>query len=228
MKTLREAMVERLAGVVVAVDWSHPLRVAVDGPDAAGKSTLADELAVELRARGREVIRASIDGFHRPRAERYRRGADSPRGYVDDSFDFAALRRVLLDPLGPCGDRRYRRAVFDFRRDEPVSRPVEIAADDAVLVVDGVFLLRRELVPSWDLRVFVSVGFDETIRRALLRDAALFGSRTEVERRYRARYIPGQRMYFAEHRPEAVADIVVVNDDPTHPVLLDRRTPSGR
>ena len=114
------------------------------------------------------------------------------------------------------------RAIFDLRGDEPLDRAVEVASPNAVLIVDGVFLLRRELYASWDLRVFVSAGFDETLRRALVRDAALFGSRAEVERRYRARYIPGQRLYFSRCRPEDAADVVVVNDDASRPVLLDR------
>jgi hypothetical protein len=106
----RAVLLERMAELVGAVRCSHPIRVAVDGPDAAGKTTLADELASVLRGRGRTVIRASIDGFHRPRAERYKRGPDSPDGYFQDSFDYEALRQELLDPFGLGGTRRYRRA----------------------------------------------------------------------------------------------------------------------
>ena len=71
MEMSRGEMVARLAGSIAAIERSHPTRVAIDGPDAAGKSTLADELERELRGRGRQVIRTSVDGFHRPRAERY-------------------------------------------------------------------------------------------------------------------------------------------------------------
>lgn len=216
-------MLDRLAWLIDAIGRSRPSRVAVDGPDAAGKTTLADELGSELRTRGRHVIRASIDGFHRPQTERHRRGKDSPRGYFEDSFDVPAFRSALLDPLGPGGHRRYARALFDVRRDEPLAPALEVAPPDAVLVVDGVFLLRPELVGSWELRIFLSVGPDEMLRRALARDVALFGSRTEVERRYRRRYIPGQEIYFAECRPAEAADVVVVNDDPARPVLLERR-----
>jgi len=60
------------------------VRTAIDGPDAAGKTTLADELAVALRERGRDVIRASIDGFHRPRRERYRRPGEIANIVLDD------------------------------------------------------------------------------------------------------------------------------------------------
>lgn len=94
----------RLAEAIESVTTAHPVRVAVDGPPAAGKTTLADELALVLRDRGREVIRSSIEGFLLPRAQRYRRGEDSPEGCSHDSFDFEALHRVLLDPLGAGGN----------------------------------------------------------------------------------------------------------------------------
>jgi uridine kinase len=225
----RATVLSRLAELIEGVQRPHPTRVAVDGPDAAGKTTLADELASLLSSGGRAVVRASIDGFHRPRAERYRRGADSPEGYVQDSFDLDALRAVLLDPLGPGGSRRYRTAVFDHQADAPSPETTAVAADDAVLLVDGVFLLRRELVASWDLRILVSISPEETLRRAMARDVPLLGSRAEVERRYRARYLPGQRLYAAAALPARAADAIVWNEDPARPWLsVPAAEPSGR
>ena len=203
-----EDRLRELADRIEAVRRPHPVRVAIDGIDAAGKTTLADKLALTLRRRGRDVVRASIDGFHRPRAERYRRGELSPEGYYLDSFDYDALREALLEPLGPGGGREYRRAVFDYRDDAPTSEPLTRAAD-AILLFDGIFLLRPELVEHWDLRIFVSIEPEEALRRALERDAPLFGSREEAERRYRLRYQPGQRLYFADARPLENADVVV-------------------
>ena len=215
----RSRCLETLARLVLAVDRPHPVRVAIDGPDAAGKTILADELAPLVERSGRPVIRASIDGFHRPRALRIARGPDSPEGYYHDSFDYPALRTALLNPLGPVGSREFRRRVFDFRTDEPVASPPERAAADSVLIFDGVFLLRPELVDAWDFSVFVSVPFDETQRRAAARDAALFGGEEATLRRYAARYVPGQRLYFGLAHPEEKADVVVDNADPTRPTI---------
>lgn len=91
----RKGAVSLLAGQVEAVRRPHPVRVAVDGRTASGKTKLADEVAAELRARGRAVIRTSVDGFHRPRAERYRRGRLSAEGYLDDARDWSAVTRLL-------------------------------------------------------------------------------------------------------------------------------------
>ena len=213
----RGELLDRLAGAIECVATSHPLRVAVDGPPAAGKTTLADELALLLRSRGREVIRASTESFHQPRAQRYRHGEFSPEANYHDSFDYDTLRQVLLDPLGPDGDRRYQHAVYDLDTDTAVSQPVTTAPADAVLLLDGVFLLRPELIDLWDLSIFVSAAFEQILDRARIRDLARLGSTAEVERRFRTRYIPAQKLYFATARPADHADIVVHNDEPRRP-----------
>jgi uridine kinase len=212
----RAEMLGRLADAVGSVTVAHPIRVAVDGPPAAGKTTLADEVAAVLRARGREVVRATIDDFLFPRARRYPRGEYSAEGCYFDTHDYDALKRVLLDPLGPGGDRRCRYAVYDRAADTAVSAPVTTAAADAVLVFDGVFLLRPELVDRWDVRVFVSTAFEKTVDRAVIRERRVT-SRAEVERRWRERYIPSQQLYFATVRPADQADFIVHNDEPGRP-----------
>jgi uridine kinase len=151
---VRAALLERLAAAIAEVE-PQP-RVAVDGIDAAGKTTLADELAGMLERRGRLVARISEDDFLRPREERYARGELSPEGYYLDSFDHGALRAAVL-----------------------------AATADALVVVDGVFLQRPELADCWDLVVFVSVQPEEALRRALERDRALFGKATEERYRRR-------------------------------------------
>jgi uridine kinase len=193
------------------------LRVAIDGVDAAGKTVLADELASLITDRGRPVIRASIDGFHNRQVTRRRRGSMSPEGYFHDSFNHAALLEALLQPLGPGGSRLFRRAVFDFRTDQPVAPPVEAAPSDAVLLFDGVFLLRNELRGHFDFSVFVRADFAVTTRRAEQRDIQLFGDVEEVRRRYRERYVPGQQLYLSTAEPERWASIIMDNNDPAVP-----------
>jgi uridine kinase len=216
----REMVLARLAKIIVSIDHTHPLRVAIDGIDVAGKTTLADELASLVEQQGRPIIRASIDGFHRPRQERYQRGQDSAEGYFEDSFDYKALRDVLLQPIGPHGSRRYQRAVFDFHTDTPLPMRLEEAAPNAILLFDGVFLQRPELYDLWDYRIFARVDFEVALQRAMVRDQVLFGSSEPVKARYLQRYIPGQRLYLQAVHPQERADVVLENNDLMYPRLV--------
>ena len=216
----RRKLIHNVTEFLFSLKKPHPVRVAIDGVDAAGKSILANELAESLRHVGRNVIRASIDGFHKPKKERYKRGTDSAEGYYYDSFDYNTLKKALLIPLGPGGNLQYNPAVFDYRTDSPIQESMQLAQQDSILLFDGVFLLRPELIEHWDYRIFVKVSFETVLQRVLLRDQHLFGSTEEVRNRYLKRYIPGQKLYLKESKPETNADIVIDNNDPSNPVII--------
>lgn len=217
--TGRGEVLSRLAAALLGRRVAHTLRVAVDGPDAAGKTWLADDLA-KLLAADRPVIRASVDSFHRPAADRLRRGSLSPEGYYLDSFDHDAVVRALLRPLGPGGDGRYVPARYDHRTETAAPEVERRAEPGSVLLFDGVFLLRPELRAHWDVAVYLHVEPEETLRRARERDRELFGSTDVVEERYRARYLPGQALYRASAQPLERADIVLDLTDPGEPGVL--------
>ncbi|MBN2334339.1 uridine kinase [Candidatus Bathyarchaeota archaeon] len=212
----RETLLRGIAEMINSMERIQPTRVAIDGVDAAGKTMFADELRPNLEAKGREVIRASIDGFHNPRKLRYIRGRLDPEGYYIDSFNYRALLEQLLQPLGPAGSLNYRTQAFDYRIDRAVDAPVKKARRDSVLLFDGVFLLRPELVNLWDLRIYLDVTFEESLRRGLERDP---GNATEIEEQYMSRYIPGQKLYHIHCSPPRKADIVIDNNDVSHPKI---------
>ena len=175
--------------------------VGIDGPDAAGKTTPADRLAARLPG---PVLRVPVDEFLAPRDVRYARGELSPQGCYRDSFDLSAFVADRLRPFG---------SGASSLGDVPVP-------ERAVLVADGVFLLRPELRPFWHLSVYLRVPEEVTPARALVRDLALHDSAADVEHRYRARYLPGQALYRAEAHPERAADVLVDNRDPAAPRVL--------
>jgi uridine kinase len=140
----------------------------------------------------------------------------------EDSFDYERLLVELLRPLGESGSRLYRTEIYDRRTDLLVDSEQMEASADAILLFDGVFLLRPELVDTWDFRVFITVAHEEIIRRARIRDAEAYGSPDDAERRFRARYLPSQRHYCGTVRPAELADVVLENDDPSQPGVLVR------
>jgi uridine kinase len=192
-------------------------RVAIDGVDGAGKTCLGNELAALLQACGRTVIRASVDGFHNPRAVRYRRGRNSPEGFFLDSHDYAGLKAALLDPLSPTGTRRYRVAIFDHRTDETVDLPEQVASGGEILLFDGIFLHRPELRSYWDYSIFLQVAFRVSIPRGAQRGEGSPDLAAPANRRY----VQGQELYLRTCTPTSFASVVVNNDDLAEPYFVD-------
>lgn len=135
-------LVGRLAAAVMELSRIvDRVLVGIDGPDAAGKTTLANRLAEALQV---PTLRTSIDGFHQPRELRYQRGHLSAEANYHDSFDYPALLGDCLTPFRE-GATRVQVARYDYRAD--TDRPVYVAPVPAraVLIFDGVFLLREQL-----------------------------------------------------------------------------------
>jgi uridine kinase len=191
----------------------------VDGVDGAGKTVFADELADVLRRRGVTVVRASVDGFHHPPEIRYRRGRRSPEGFFLDSYDYRALRRLLLEPLAARGDRRIVRRIYDVQAERHVDPAVESAADVDVLVFDGIFAHRQELRDLWDHTVFLQVGFEVSIPRGARRG---YGNPDPAAASNR-RYVEGQRLYLDTCQPRRHATWVVDNNVLTDAHIVGRR-----
>ena len=216
--SVRGELLATVAGRIEGAGSDGVTRVAIDGVDGAGKTMFADEIAEVVRSRGRPVIRASVDGFHNPRSVRYRRGRESPEGYFRDSYDYAILCRLLLDPLGPGGSGIYRSAAFDHRTDSAVDAPAEAAPFGAVLIFDGIFLHRPELRACWDLSVFLAVSFAVSTARCAARDGALPADLASGNRRY----VEGQKLYLRECDPSRHAGMVVDNNDIQAPFVIRR------
>jgi len=216
----RQQVIHKLAQSILSFKREVPLRVGIDGVDAAGKTSLANELAEELTKLGQPVLRASIDGFHNPKGIRRQRGSLSPEGYYYDSFNYNLLTTHLLQPLEPPGNRRIRLSAFDFKTEQKTTSEEITASNEQILIFEGVFLFRPELIRYWDVKIFVEINFQTSLNRALERDLYLFGSKEEIEKRYNERYIPGQKIYFEAEHPQEKADIVIDNNDFMKPVII--------
>jgi len=217
----RQRLISRIAADINRLPSNRVIRVGIDGVDGAGKTTFANEIADELELLGRTVIRATVDGFHNPRIIRYRRGRTSPEGFFHDSYNYAALKTLLLDPLSPNGSGRYRLAVFDQLTDKPVSADEEQAYPGAVLVFDGIFLHRQELRTYWDFSIFLDVRFEVSITRGARRGIG-FGSADPESVEY-ARYVEGQKLYLLECEPKRYATLVVDNNNLAAPCIIVSR-----
>jgi hypothetical protein len=149
---------------------------------------------------GREFLRA--------RSLRLERGTGDPDAFLDGWYDLGALRREVLDPLGPGGSMEWLPGLRDPETDRPLRRPRRQAPPGTVAVVDAPFLARWEVADAVDVLVHLDVSPAAQARR--------------VAPSERARVLPAWERYLEWFDPAASAAFVVRFDRPSHPALLRR------
>lgn len=212
----RDELLVALGGRILALPEDRPRTVAVDGMSCVGKTTLAGQLAMVVSGAGRPVVRVSYDDFHQPKEVRHRLERLSAEGYLRDSYDAAALRRLVLEPAARSSP--VVTASFDLADEVPVAPPAVELAADSVLLVDGEFLLDRGF-ESWDLAILLVADPAAVVARALVRDGDL-GSPAEVRELYHRRYLGAWSLYEDTADPWSRADVVVDLTDPETPRTL--------
>lgn len=145
--------------------------IGVDGFPGSGAPALADDLAAVFREQGIPAFRASMRNFLKPAAE---------RGEADAAYDERTFRRVLLDPWRMAGSTGFQTSAFDAARDQPVLSEWKTAPPDAVLIVDGAYLLGR-LKGIWHFVLYVDAQQAEADDEYLTSATPFFSASAVVE-----------------------------------------------
>ncbi|MGA2673042.1 MAG: uridine kinase [Terracidiphilus sp.] len=178
-----------------------PVVLAIAGCSGSGKTTLAAELTRNLGG-----IHFSLDNYYRdlahlPLAERVRQNFDDP-ALIENSLlasHVAALARG--EAIG--------RPLYDFSTYTRIPHQTETVRADAFLLVEGLFsLYYPELLPLYQLRVYIDTPDELCFERRLKRDIEERGRTPEsVRHQYEATVRPSSLAFV---RPSAAhADLVV-------------------
>lgn len=205
--------------VVGAVPQDQRVLIAIDGIGGSGKSVFAERLA--RRFARRHVVLLHADDFFQPAAVRHRRGRTSAEGFWLDAYNHDALVSWALEPLGRDGDGSYCASSYDPVGDRVV-RPAPRRADhDALVIVEGTFLLRDEIAGHWDFSIFLDVPFSEGARRMAQRAVVEQCTAPPPTPVLTDRYDGAQRLYFGRCMPWTRATLVVDSTDPGAPRAID-------
>ena len=188
---LAEACAPRLLPVLEQVKTceKRPCVIALDGPAASGKTTLAQMLAILLPA---DVIH--MDDFFLPIPLRTPERFAQPGGNVH----YERFREEVLPALHAPDGFAYRRfdcSVMDFRGERAVgTAPFRI--------VEGSYSTHPALGDYADIVAFSVVDPEEQMKRILRRNGP------EKAERFRREWIPLEEAYFAACGTRAKADII--------------------
>jgi uridine kinase len=213
----RAAVIEHVAARILRFRGRR-VRVGIDGPTAAGKTSFGHELAREISRSGRPVLRASLDDFKKPWRDRHLYDRESGEGYYRNAYDYPAVTRLLLEPAGAAGSGGCALCSIDPLTQLDHSGVITRAAYDAVLIVDGVFAFRPEINDHWDYRIWLHVDPQASLQRGERRDRDWAGSAAKALQQ--DRYLAADRLYVDEVNPVQLADIVIDNSTFSRPSIL--------
>ena len=214
VQQVAEALLDRRR----AVPPGESMLVAVSGIDGSGKGYVTGQLVAELRRRGVHAVAVNIDGWLNLPSRRF--GTDRPaEHFYHHAIRFEEMFEQLILPLKRQRSVRveadfaeetaqdYRRHTYDFR-------------DVDVIVLEGIYLLKRAFRQYYDWTLWVDCSFETALERALGRGQEGLPP-DETVRAYRTIYFPAQEVHFRLDGPRAAADAVWVNDPRLGPEALE-------
>jgi uridine kinase len=196
-----EFLIGEIAAARARVPADRSAVVAISGIDASGKGHVASGLTAALAAADLRVALIGLGGFLRAPRERF--AAGDPAGhFYRHGFRFDELFGSLVLPLR---DRRSWRF-------EPSSADRVYAFDEIdVVLLEGIFLLKRELRAHYDVSFWIDCTFATALERAIARGQEGMDP-DETRLAYDSIYFPAQVLHCERDDPKGAANHVVVND----------------
>jgi uridine kinase len=170
--------------------------VAISGHGGSGKSTLAEALAKKFDIDDEQII--CVDMFH---AQNY---MDAKNIYKQ--HEWQDLITLLTSARS---NRQLHYLSRDWRGDEhevSFTRP-------KLIIVEGIRLIRPELLPQFDLSVWIDCPLELAAKRAIDRNLQQGDSQKEIEL-WHTKWIPEAKQYQDQIQPKKIADFIYIDTAP--------------
>ncbi|MEM1073629.1 MAG: nucleoside/nucleotide kinase family protein [Pseudomonadota bacterium] len=181
-----------LARAISGLPFRHKRRlIAVAGPPASGKSTLAAALSLQV---SRSCV-VPMDGFHLDNRLLEERGALARKG-APHTFDVAGLNHLLARLQT---EEEVNFPVFDREIDRAIAGAGCVDSDTKTVLVEGNYLLFdkpgwRDLAVFWDFSLYLAVPEADLRKRLLARWHAHGYSAETARQKTEANDLPNARL----------------------------------
>ncbi|CUH64675.1 Pantothenate kinase [Thalassovita autumnalis] len=194
---------EALPDLILAAPFSNRRKlVALAGPPASGKTTLAAELVQSLTERGHSAAVLPMDGFHLDNRLLSKLNLLHRKG-SPKSFDASGLLRVLKALQS---DEVVYFPLFDRKLDISIAGAGKVSDDCEIVIVEGNYLLFdapiwRELVEYWDYSIYLNVHLDILETRLRKRWQFYNVRDDDVEKKITSNDLPNARLIIESALP---------------------------
>jgi uridine kinase len=193
-----------------AIPPERALLVAISGIDGAGKGYITQQISSRLTSLYPCVVTINVDGWLSLPGNRFSQERPAEHFY-ENGIRFAEMFEECVLPLKQHRSHRvevrladatnagqYRQHVYDFK-------------DVDIVLLEGIFLLKRAFRVYYDLAIWVDCTFETALDRALRRGQEGLPPEQAMAD-YERIYFPAQRMHLEKDNPRQAADVVIVND----------------
>ena len=204
-----DEVVDRILDRRASVPENRSLLVGISGIDGCGKGFIARQIEARLAQRAVASAVINVDGWLNLPDKRFDRNAPAQTFYerairFDEFFSDLVIplrdqRSVyLVADLVEETAKQYRKHIYNFR-------------NVAVILVEGIFLFKREYRRLFDLAIWVDCSFPTALARALERSQEGLPPAKTIAA-YGTIYFPAQEIHFKQDNPRAAADLIYDND----------------
>jgi uridine kinase len=201
--------IEMITTKRVLIRDTRAMLVAISGIDGSGKGYFAKKLAKILSERHLRVATINIDGWLNLPTKRFS-NTDPAGHFYRHAIRFDELFVQLVFPLLDCRSicveadyaeetaTEYRKHTYDFEKID-------------VIILEGIFLLKRQFHSYYDLSLWIECGFDTALERAIARSQESLPPDATVSV-YQTIYFPAQEIHFHHDQPRATVTAIINND----------------
>ena len=190
--------------------------IGINGIDNSGKTTFAKSFEKYLNLKGYKTQLILLDDFHNPTEVRYS-GQDEIDNYYNKSFNFKMIIEKILKPIKEDKNFKIKLNLLDLQTNKFEVERVYSIDTSTIVIFEGVFLFRKELLSYFDYKIFLEIPFKESKRRAKNRDIKIYEK--EIISKYDFKYLPAQEKYLTELKPLETADLIINNLNWNYPLI---------
>jgi uridine kinase len=195
------------------ISADRSMLVAVSGIDGSGKGYISNKLVAELNLQGVQAISINIDPWLALPEQRF--NPENPgEHFYHHAFVFEDLFQQLVLPLQKHRSL-YLKAMLTGQFGTPFTQIYDFQDVD-LIVLEGIFLLKRSLLQHYDFKVWIECSFETALERALQRNQEDLPPE-EIICDYHTIYFPAEKFHFAVDEPKSTADCIYINDEQEMP-----------
>lgn len=194
--------------------------VALSGIHGSGKGHVARLLAKQLGARKLRTVVINVGRWLNP-PDVWLATSDPAKRFYRHAVRFDEMFSTLVLPLRDTRFLVVETEIPDELATRHPKRRYEFNDVDLILL-EGIYLLKREYVHHYDVRIWIDCSFETALERAVARGHEDGRSSRETTHAYETIYFPAQLEHFTRDAPRESADTRIVNDYRIQPVALAR------